>query len=157
MNTLSDTDEGKVSPSVWPVYVAAVVIVGCGAVWVYVCFLWVLDFPSVPPEKTWIHVFLVVYMGLCGAFSLVAAVGTSLLRPWAWRLATVWGYLIGLSGLAFLLHVAHETLITPDKSFLEPDEVLDKIIVPLALGVFVVWAIATRRQLFFPPKPEGEE
>ncbi len=157
MNTHSDTDEGKPRPSVWPVYVASGIIAVVGALGVLVCFVIALSFPTIPPEKTWALIPGVAYMGLCGAFSLVSAIGTILLRPWAWWLATVWGYLVGLSGFAGLLDGAHEILFAPEKSPLNLHEGLDKSLLLLALGAFVVWVLKTRRQLFFQPKPEGEE
>ena len=157
MNTLSDTDEGRARPSVWPVYVTSGIIAVVGALAVSVFFVVVLSFPTIPPEKTWAFVFGLAYMGLCGALSLVSAIGTILLRPWAWWLATVWGYLVGLSGFIGLLGGAHEILFAPEKSPLNLDEGLDKSLLLLALGAFVVWALKTRRRLFFPTKPDGEE
>ena len=157
MNTLRDTDEGRARPSVWPVYVTSGMIGIFGAVGVYACFLGVLAFPKVPPEGTWMYVFVAVYMGLFGGFSLVTAIGIILLRPWAWRLATVWGCLIGLGGLASLGERARDILFTPEASFFKLDKGLYHILVALAVVAFIVWTLNTRRRLFFPPKPEGEE
>ena len=152
-----DTDEGGARPSVWPVYVTSGIMVMFGAVGLYMCFMMVLELPTISPEETWTHVFLVVYMGLYGAFGLVTAIGTSLLRPWAWRLATIFGGLLGLSGFGFLFVRVYDTLLTSEKFFLELDEVLDKTLVPLALGAFIVWVLETRRQLFFPRKQDDGE
>ncbi len=157
MNTLTDTDEGKARPSVWAVYVTSGIFVAVGAVAVYMCFLGVLEFPTIPPEETGTQAFLVVYFGLWGAVGLVTAVATSLLRPWAWWLGSVWGYLIGLSGFPLLFARAHESLFGSDRFFLELDEVLYQVLVPLAVAVFIVWTLNTRRWLFFPPKPESAE
>ena len=47
MNTLGDTDEGRAKPSVWPVYVAALVIAACSL------FFWLL----VGPPGLWAALF----------------------------------------------------------------------------------------------------
>ena len=154
MNTLSDTDEGKARPSVWPVYVTSGIIGIIGAALLCASFIGV---PTTHPEEPWGLVFALVCMGLMGAFGLVIAVGTSLLRPWAWPVATVWGYLFGLSALGFLVFHARDSLRTSDKFFLELGEVLGNTPVPLVLSAFIVWSLSTRRRLFFPPKPDGEE
>ena len=89
MNTHRDTDKRKARPSVWPVYVAAVVLVPVG---VFIGLVGVAPFMMTvfaggvfgggAEDLAILSAFgLIAAMGPLG---LAAAVGLSGLRPWGW-------------------------------------------------------------------------
>ena len=129
MNTLSDTDEGRARPSVWPLYVAAAVLLISGAWTVY---------SSIDILGMYM---LVAVWGLIG---LLAAFGLMALRPWGWWLAAVW--VVALIGFAVRSTIPQ---------YMQVYGVVPPWVPPAI--VLLAWPLATRRQLFFPPKPEGEE
>ena len=135
MNTLSDTDEEKARPSVWPVYVAAAVLGGAGLLTVAagVTILFVS-----PEDWGWGLIAVPV-----GAFHILVAFGLLRLRPWAWWCGILWLCGGGLSSLWYI--------------FSNPPALLyEGVSIALTTGL-PVWVLATRRQLFFRPKPEREE
>ena len=162
MDTLRDTDEGRARPSVWPVYVAAVVV---GVV--SLPYLLALPPPIIP----------------IGLFGFVTIWGLSWLRPWGWWCAVVWtsiftvGYLLSvriclaasasdvpLEELGILGEILTTATWVAILVFVEPlngfgEAVFFVFLGPLGLITIALltWVLATRRQLFFPPKQEGEE
>ena len=141
MNTLTDTDEGRARPSVWPVYVAAVVVL--------IVDLQNLFFPGV-----------MLTQAALGLIGVAAAIGMLLLREWGWwcgiLFAGVWIVLLGMPLLWMIFDVllttrSHGPVPTPLASIMV---FLAVCLVPVSL---LLWVLATRRRLFFPPKQEGEE
>ena len=146
MNTPSDTDQGGARPSVWPVYVMCAVIglfglAGIASPWIErepptAGLLW-------PSDGLLQYVGYVGFLTVWGVFGIVAAVGAVRFRPWAWWCAGAW----------ILLYAVWRLATWP----------IAKPISALMIGACVVfvglvlWLLATRRQLFFPPKQEGEE
>jgi len=157
MDTLSDTDEGKGKPSVWPVYVAAAVI---GLVSMYL-FSYAVILPVFSemlelmasagwrgqPDTQFIR-FAPYALTLFGLLGLAAVTGAVLLRSWGWWCATVWTVMFAT--LCVFIHVR----VLLGSGSTESLFLLPVWLVPVAL---IVWPLATRRRLFFPPKPEGEE
>ena len=146
MNTLSDTDEGKARPSVWPVYVAAgiVGVIGLSFLYFGICF-------GLANEDNGVEALAFgVLFGLTGALGFAAAWGLFRLRPWAWwwvvlsSSVVVGSCLIGLFGLVVFPHT-RLAIGARDSSFL------------LILAVPLLWILVTHQDLFFPPKPEGKE
>jgi len=162
MNTLSDTDERGARASVWPVYVAAGVLVAIAAhvnlPWVtsancgcselrmapIECFLnWLALYEQWMPSIVW------------GLLGFVAACGLVCLRPWWWCAVlfavtyTAWGGL----GLYDAIVVS---VFAPELAWPAADYITE--ITPfLVAAVLLMVVLATRRRLFFPPKQEGEE
>ena len=132
MNTLRDTDGGRARPSVWPVYVWAVVVLIVG--------LQNLFFPDVTLAQL-----------ALGLFGVVTAIGMLRLRRWGWWCGIVftgvWIVQLGTHQLRVILAVPP----TP------PDSITIFLAACLVPAFLILWLLATRRQLFFPPKQEGEE
>ncbi len=152
MNTLRDTDEGKARPSVWPVYVMCVLVglyslSAVGYPLVASSVVRLMSPPDVyqtldPHMQRWVdwHRWLLPYVALLvvwGVFGIVAAVGAARFRPWAWWCVALWIVVFAgwwasrcvylKSGVAFAC-------------------------VGIAWTALIVWPLATRRRLFFPPK-----
>ena len=155
MNTLRDTDKRRARPSVWPVYLAAAIIVAVG---VWVIYPFIGPYVFFHPRTEWADL-LRSPLGLVVAWVLlgfVAAVGLVGLRPWArWYAAlfavtcTAWGGL-GLSDAIVV------SVFAPELAWPTADYIIE--ITPwLAVAVLLVVVLVTRRQLFFPPKQESEE
>ena len=137
MNTLRDTDEGTATPSVWPVYLAAAIIVGVGALLfcpVVELILYYTLFDS------FVHCGETIPGAVYGLFGFVTAWGVARLRPWAWWCAVAWTITFAMVSLLYVV-----------------DEPLWAALIWLAAIALLVWPLATRRRLFFPPKPEREE
>ena len=86
-----------------------------------------------------------LFWGVCAPFAILAAVGMVRFRAWGWWCAVIY---VAMYAALTILHVIGVIPI-PAPWIL------------LVLGLIVhivlfVWPLATRRQLFFPPKPEGE-
>ena len=83
-------------------------------------------------------------------FSIVTAYGLLRLHGWGWWCGVIWATLavpvILLSSLWIMSHFSWNIV-----SFIW---LLAMISLPLIL---LIWPLVTRRQLFFPPKQEGEE
>ena len=154
MNTLRDTDEGKARPSVWPVYLAAAVIVVVG---VWVIYPW-LENPDLLYHPRTGGANLLPRLGPLVAWVLlgfVAAVGLVGLRSWAWWCAVVftagWTLLSGSAVVDSILVSFHRPDIEP------PAQVIQLATAWLVVLALLVVPLVTRRRLFFPPKTEGEE
>ena len=130
MNTLRDTDEGRARPSVWPVYVAAGVLLISGA-WTVYSAIDILGALYLLPSVWGI-------LGLLAAFGLLAR------RPWGWWSAAVWT--VALIGFAVRSSIPQYMRVYGEVAPWAPPVI-----------ALLVWALATRRRLFFPPKPAGEE
>jgi len=135
MNTLSDTDEGRARPSVWPVYVAAAVVgvVGLTLLGIGIWF-------GLANEDNGM-VALGVLHGLLGGLGVVAAWGLFRLRLWAWWCAVVWTIPAAFTGFIAFDEEANIIHYIPWET----------------IWLLLVWPLVARRHLFFPPKPEGEE
>ena len=81
---------------------------------------------------------------LCGIFGIVTAVGLAVRRPWGWWCGVVWLVLLVCWQA---VKVAALGLPNPPSAF----------VLTVAPPVLIAWGLITCRQLFFPPKPEGEE
>ena len=161
MNTLSDTDEGRARPSVWPVYVAAVVIlvVGLGLLYPVVDYLsfMVVSEGSLGNFETSYLMPVLLYSSI-GLFGCVTALGLVLLRSWGWWCAAVWAGIFA----AGLVYLGLGCLTSPGLLAIGGGAALLFFIVfvaPLGLVAIVqlIRLLETRRQLFFSTKPEGEE
>jgi len=150
MSTLRDTDEGKARPSVWPVYLAAVAVLIVGLAFIVIAFHMCVMKPvddyfhgETYPGPPW----AVLYAMLAyGHFGVIAAIGMLRVRPWAWWSAVVWTVIwIGL------------IMSTMYEYGLGNGEALLCGVWVLCATSLIIWPLATRRRLFFPPKPEGEE
>jgi len=152
MNTLSDTDEGRTRPSVWPAYLAAVVLVPVGAsigsqgVGLALMSFGGEDTVGLLERGTEAIVGLSAYglLAAMGLLGLVAAVGLAGLRPWGWWCTAVFA---ASWAMVCLLVVVWWLLDERPFFFAAPS---------LGLLTLLVLVLTTRRQLFFPPKPEGE-
>ncbi len=156
MNTLGGTDEGRARPSVWPVYVVAVVILVVG-LWLLFQFVDHLSFlvsEGIPLDlkSDLLPLLLCVSIGL---FGWVTAWGLVWLRSWGWWCAAVWAgiFAVGLVSLGFgCLDLWNIGETGPLFFFIV-------LVAPLGLVaiVLLIRLLESRRQLFFPPKPAGEE
>ena len=126
MNTLSDTDEGKARPSVWPVYVTAAII----------GVLSILFLGPVAISATGLYRLYAVY----GLFGIVAVVGVVRLRSWGWWAALIWV-------AVYTAIVVWGTVFTARLGYPQGWRVL--LVFGPQVG-FCAWFLATRRQLFFP-------
>ena len=81
----------------------------------------------------------------------VTAWGLVRLRPWGWWCAVVW---VSIFAAGSALFVSLGFFILPGPS--KPDEYVDAFLLLITI-VLLIRLLATRRQLFFPPKPAGEE
>ena len=142
MNTRGDTDEGGARPSVWPVYLAAVVIavfaLGGG--------------PLFGP------IFVEPHRVLYALFGILTCWGVFRLYQWGWWCALVWliAYVMCLSNPPWLLILIKATLVE-ELDILLRLWLLVWLLVILAPIPLLVWTLATRRRLFFPAKIEHEE
>ncbi len=130
MNTLRDTDEGRARPSVWPVYVAAAVILAFSLV-LFVLFVLEVVLHS-------FHILQIIQPAY-GLFGIVTAAGIIPLRPWGWWCALVWTIIFGVV-------VAVSTGLMLQERLVPTGEIL----VRLAIIGLLIWPLATRRRLFFP-------
>ena len=127
MNTLRDTDKRRARPSVWPVYVAAVVIAAASL------FFWLL----IGPPGLW-----------AALFGCVTAWGLVELDPWGLWCAAGWTVFFGTTSV----YTVGEGVWYGEKSVgITPTALM------IAIVMLLVWSLVTRRQLFFPPKAESEE
>jgi len=154
MNTLSDTDEGRARPSVWPVYLAAVVVVIVGLMLLPQCL--VLTEMEQSEREALLYIPFLAGTAF-GLFGVVTGVGMILLRPWAWWCGILFaggGAVsagMGLRGMLILTssEEAEFALARTAAAFAA-------VFIGLVATLLIV-ILATRRQLFFPPKPKGEE
>ncbi len=164
MNTLSDTDERPAKPSVWPVYVAIVVVLIAGLA--SIALGWVSHrLLSIAEEsgESWPGAFLRniwLAQATLGLLGVVAAIGMLRLRRWGWWCGIVFtgvwiaGNVLALLGMIFAAVEragGHGPLATPQIS------TIAFIVVCFVVAVLLIVVLATRRRLFFPPKPAGEQ
>ncbi len=131
MNTPMDTDEGRPRPSVWPVYVATVLVAIYGVWDLGTAVLLLLT-------QAEVDVALATYAllrAVRGLFAVLAAVGLVLLRAWGWWCTVI--YVAMFVVFASLLVVV------------EPHQ-LGAYLWDMAVIALLVWPLATRRRLFFP-------
>ena len=161
MNTPVDTDEHKAKPSVWPVYVAAAVVlitsVGLallgGGILLAAEDL-VGQFRAQPEFSS---IFLAV--AAWGLFGVVAAIGMLRLRGWGWwcgsLFAGVWlaGSVLALLGTV-LAAFPPGRVVAPRYA---PTDTTVFLSAGLVVAFLLLGVLGTRRRLFFPPKAEGEE
>ncbi len=146
MNTLRDTDEGSARPSVWPVYVAAVMVGVVGLL----CLLSGIWVGLASQYNNVEELAFEVLFGLVGALGVLVAWGLFRLRPWAWWWAeagssvVVGSCLITLFGLVVLPH----TRLAKGADALSSS---------LILAVPLLWILVRHQHWFFPPKPADEE
>ena len=153
MNTLRDTDEGRARPSVWPVYLAAAVVLVISLAALTMLVLQWLDSP-VQPRDIPLALLSVSPAAGFGLFGLLTVVGLVLVRPWGWWCGVAWTAMFFSNGLTWYVVVGLGFT-------LDCREALVYLIVFALLGLpslgLLIWPLVTRRRLFFPPKPEGEE
>jgi len=136
-------------PSVWPVYVAAAVVV---LISVPLVTSRAGTYVSAGGQALYLRF---LFQLLYGLFAVLTAVGMVLLRSWAWWCGVVFtaiwtvymGALCGIVG----------TLLWPPRSGFAIMMGLFVVASWLGPTILLVAILTTRRQLFFPPKPEGEE
>ena len=147
MNTLRDTAEGRARPSVWPVYLAAAVI---GAVSIPVLFLLVECLRTAAEEGEGVLVYWRPFLWITsiGLFGFVTAWGLVRLRLWGWWCTVVWTSI----STAVLVLICAMLLAPTDSPSL--GVLVFLFVAPLGLVaiVLLVWVLATRRRLFFPPE-----
>ena len=155
MNTLSDTDEGRARPSVWPVYVAAAVI---GLITLSRMIV------AVPPlVADWVSfhldMYLLILLSICLLwllFGMLTCWGLVRLRMWAWWCAASWTFVYAYWDMVVLWEAQHSPPPTHHPVSIGP--FILPVTAPAAAAIAVIaWALATRWRLFFPPRPEGEE
>ena len=169
LNTLRDTNEPKARPSVWPVYVVAVVVLIVGGMPLLIFGQTLLSAEGIRELSAEAAFFAVVLAAVAyGLFGVITAIGMMRLRPWAWSCGRgffapwiVFGGL-GLLGVIVdgLFLIVSTFLPMPERAPPRRTETLDGIAfdaVCLVVALLLVKVVTTRRQLFFPPKPEGEE
>ncbi len=144
MNTPRDTDERRARPSVWPVYVVAALLGSLGLFSVAIGA--VLLFFS-PGHWRW----GLGYFVPVGVFDIVVAYGLLRLRRWGWWCGIVWLCYGVLCSLWIVLSKQYMLVDTG------PPAPLSGIVIALLTAGLAVWILATRRQLFFPPKQAGRE
>ncbi len=170
MTTLSDTDEGRARPSVWPVYVAAGVVLIAG-VWILVASgivllaLITVGLEQPRPVPAWFGGLYVLASTAYGLFGVITAIGMIRLRPWAWWCALAWLWVFISSGFLVLADAAFVAGSYMDDFPMFPADARRDAELTFSLGgpvwlitvVLLIWTLSTRRRLFFPPKPAGEE
>ena len=152
MNTLRDTDEGRTRPSVWPVYVAA------GVIGLMTLSRIVLPALAVDWDSFYLDPYLLVLLSIWLLFGMLTCWGLIRLRMWAWLCAALWTAVYAYWDMVALLAAQslwrEVELVSPPP----PPANIGPFTVPAAVAIAVIaWALATRWQLFFPPKPESEE
>ncbi len=149
MNTPRDTDEGKATPSVWPVYVAVVAVLIIALAHLAMVLLWggLLSVIRGPVVSVSDAAFLVLPLAsaVFGLFGLVTASGLLQLRGWGWWCGSVFAGIWIVGGALPILGLG---LVEWAGSVMLP---------AVCLGVAVLGLLVARRRLFFPPKQEGEE
>ena len=161
MKPLRDTDERRPRPSVWPVYVMSGII-GLFSL-SFLVLPWFAPmvahmyaeypeaFQGLSPDVHQVADMMqqlspyAVLFGVYGLFGIATAIGVAFFRSWSWWCAIVWG--AGQLLWDFLRSV-NWPMYRGD---------IWGILITVVLLVLLVWPLATRRQLFFPPKPEREE
>ncbi len=157
MNTLRDTDEGRARPSVWPVYLVAAIIglhglsfLGSVVLFPLIAYIAKEAAPQASPEvlrALKFHIAITAYVpffAVYGVFSVLTTVGALRLRPWSWWCGVVWTVL-------YAVYCIWITMALPVRS---PAWTIALSVAQIAL---LLWLLATRRQLFFPTRPQGEE
>ena len=160
MNTLSDTDEGKARPSVWPVYVAAVVI---GLTSLHLCCMLVtqayVDSSLVLSIGAKVLFMLAVYWPLTiyMLLGILASWGILRFRPWGWWCGVLWTITLAIGAWWFLPGIYFLFLMWHGRNWgTLAREIAEEIgftvagLSILVLLVLVTWPLATRRRLFFP-------
>ena len=127
MNTLRDAHDRRAKPSVWPVYVTAVII---GVL--SLMFLGPVSLSSTGPFRLY-----AVY----GLFGIVTVVGVVRFRSWGWWSALVW--IAVYTAIVVWGTVLTSRLGAPPGWWAFP-------VLGLQIG-FCVWFLVTRRRLFFLP------
>ena len=165
MNVLRDTDESRAKPSVWPVYVAAIAVLIVGLVFLTVAVaVYVLKVTT--PEYRWgIEGFgpwsWLYAAAAYGLFGVVTAIGMLRLRPWGWWCGAVFVARWIVYEYAPVWFERWLPRWLPEGPCMWFNPCGDSYIATLApcfvVTMLIVVILATHRQLFFPPKPEGEE
>ena len=166
MNAPIDTDERRARPSVWPVYVAAGAIGVAGLSYALIGIWGELAYGGNGGAGVG------VFFGLVGALGVAVAWGLFRLRPGAWWCALVLVVLwIAYAPMIIRAHLQTRmklsALFDDPRMAAVPHDLTD-FAVPsadfiafaalcLIVPLLVILVLATRRQLFFPPKAEGED
>ena len=150
MSTLRETDEGRARPSVWPVYLTAA---GIGVMSLLLLSAALVTFTGsaklIRTSDPW-DILLPIYALL----GLLTASGIIRLRLWAWWCAMVWIIICVAASGSLLLPMA---LSRWRGSYLITGVAMFGLEISVLVTLLLVWPLATRRRLFFPPKPEAEE
>ena len=142
MSMLGDTHEDEDKPSVWPVYVAAGVILAfslCLSVFVIMEIRTCLWLASRDALDAIVWPMLVAPFSLYALLGLLTTMGIVLRRDWGWMCGLLWTALLALL-FAFLLLT----------NAWWPEGVVVGTVV-----VLLVWVLATRSRLFFLANGEG--
>jgi len=148
------------TPSVWPVYVAAVIVAlhggflsvsSLGILAVFVAgAIFGADLPAGMRGVHTVVTLIALRRFAYGLFGLLTTIGLVRLRAWGWWCAVLWTAIGAYHGIVSIIGLVR----------LPPPPVAIFVIfgVPAVVAIaLVIWTLATRRQLFFPPKPEGAE
>ena len=149
MNTLRDTDKRRARPVVGLVRgmsaLIGVISAGLAAMMAAGVWLrWVLVQNVGAAPVAWRDMTWPAFVILAGLFGVCAAVGAYRLRPWGWWAVVVW------AALYFIVAV-------PDLAGLSRGEISHWAVLEVSSLIIVALTLIASRQLFFPPKPEGEE
>ena len=151
MNTLSDTDEGRARLSVWPVYVAAVIV---GLVSLYVS-IWTAGDLMYNLKEIVGGQFESLFQAIGGPFGLLVAYGIARLRRWGWVCGWLW---VPISAFLWVMWGWERGCVQAmNRAAGFPDQAdIGGVIfayVWLVAIVLLMCALLVRWQLFFPPRP----
>ena len=90
----------------------------------------------------------VVWFTIYGLFGVATVVGIVQLRSWGWLCVLVW---------TVILAAIYVWALVLSLRFGPGSIRREAIPAYTAVILFLVWVVATRQRLFFPPKPEREE
>ena len=152
MNTLSDTGEGRARPSVWPVYVAKVVLVAVGTGLAHPGLEGLASYQLGTGANVLGRAGLQAALAVLG---FVAIVGLAALRAWGWWCAVI--FTAGLAVLGGWVLLSRIVLSSHRPDIAPSTEVIVIATVWLTAIVLLMWVLATRRRLFFPPKQARAE
>ena len=159
MNTLRDTDEGRARPSVWPVYLAAAII---GLVSLFVPLVLILLLLRDDNAADLVFTVFGVIGGplVMAPVAILASVGLIMLRLWGWVCGLLWATVFAVTlgvGTVFetmdFINDSPQGLLTLD----QVQTVSVSTTVGLAILALVVWPLATRYRLFYPPGGQKEK
>jgi len=154
MNAPRDTDERKARPSVWPVYVAAGVI---GLVSLFLPLVLILLVLQDDSAADLVFTVFGVMGGpvIMAPVAILASVGLVMLRPWGWLCGFLWVTVSALTwGAGTVFGIMDLTHGFPH----DPVQIMSvSTTAGLVALAAVIWPLATRYRLFYPPGGQKEE